>query len=110
MKKATDPIGILNLAIEREEGGHKFYKEAAQKIENSKGKRMFEWLAREELGHLKRLEAERESYLKCGEWLKQAEAEIRAVSEPLEHSEFPTVSEATGEVKAITTEVLLGDG
>lgn len=46
-------LQALNLAIEREKGAHRRYSEAAAQATDEKGKRMFSWLASEEMGHVR---------------------------------------------------------
>ncbi|MFP3880170.1 MAG: hypothetical protein ACLFVA_04365 [Dehalococcoidia bacterium] len=49
----------LNLALERQQGAHKFYSDAAEKTSSTEGKCMFPWLANEKAGHIRLLEKER---------------------------------------------------
>ena len=48
-------LQILALAMEREDGGHKFYLDAVNKTSDAKGKKMFQWLAEEERRHYNKL-------------------------------------------------------
>lgn len=94
-------LQVLTLAMEREKGGHDFYRDAAGKTSDPKGKRMLEWLARQEMNHFQKLSSQREALANNGEWQKPSE-----VAEPaLNKSEFPPISEASGEVRASTGEL-----
>jgi len=48
-------LKVLNESLAMEEKGYKFYKEGADKIRNSLGKRMLDRLAADELIHIKRI-------------------------------------------------------
>ena len=96
-----DALQVLTLAMEREKGGHDFYRDAAEKTSDPKGKRMFEWLARQEMNHFQKLSSQREALAENKEWGKPSE-----VAEPaLKKSEFPQISEASSEVKVNTGEL-----
>ncbi len=90
-----DAVDILKLAIERERGANKFYRQAADTTENADGKRVFKWLAKEELRHLAKLRQQLKSVLGADRWL-----EWRRVATPIERMELPRLSEVTGSVKA----------
>jgi len=62
-------LEALNLAIERETGAHRFYSEATARFTDAKGRKMFSWLAREEMGHLSILGKECEAVKESGKWL-----------------------------------------
>ena len=44
-KRRIDAIDALKLAIEREKGANRFYREAVAMTEDPNGKRTFKWLA-----------------------------------------------------------------
>lgn len=91
-------LEALNLAIEREKEAHRRYSEAAALTTDGKGKKMFSWLAREELGHVKILEKEREAVKQSGRWLAEEEwTSGDELTHPIERSEFPSLSEVKGE-------------
>ena len=57
----------LELAIEREKGAHRYYSEAASKSTSAESRKMFAWLASEEMGHLRILQRQSdETKLNCG--------------------------------------------
>jgi len=89
-----DAIDALKLAIERERGANKFYRQAADMTEDPNGKRTFKWLAKEELRHLAKLRQQLRSVLDNNRWL-----EWRRATAPIERTEFPPPSEAIGTVK-----------
>lgn len=93
-KRRMDAADALKLAIERERGANKFYSRAARSTEDPNGIAMFNWLAKEELRHLAKLRQQLKSVLEGNKWL-----EWRRVTAPIERSEFPPVSEATGTVE-----------
>jgi rubrerythrin len=90
-------LEALKLAVEREKSANRFYNEAAARATNVNGKKMFTWLASEEMGHMKALEKQREMLKGRGKWL--SEEGLRSwggISEPLNCSEFPACSEVKG--------------
>ena len=44
-------LDALSLAIKREKEAHRYYGDAAARSTNKNGKKMFSWLASEEMGH-----------------------------------------------------------
>lgn len=92
-KRRMDTVDALKLAIERERGANKFYRKAVDMTEDPNGKRTYRWLAKEELRRLAKLRQQLKSVLDNNKWL-----EWRRVTAPIEKSEFPPVSEATGMV------------
>ena len=93
-------LDALNLGIEREKGAQKFYFEAVSRVRNETSKKMFAWLANEELGHAKTLEKARASVQKKKKWPSMKEcSSVGDISEPLSRTEFPKPSEAKGETK-----------
>jgi len=93
-KRRMDAVDALKLAIERERGANKFYRQAANMTEDPNGKRTFKWLAKEELRHLAKLRQQLRSVLENNRWL-----EWRRATAPIERTEFPPPSEAIGRVK-----------
>jgi rubrerythrin len=96
-----DALEVLSLAMEREKGAQKFYREAARAVADQKAKNMFSWLAREERGHLRKLGLERKHLASTGEWRPRR----RFTSKPLRKGDFPPLSEVAGEVKPNATEL-----
>lgn len=93
-KRRMDAIDALKLAIERERGANKFYRQAADMTQDPNGKRTFRWLAKEELRHLAKLRQQLKSVLDNNRWL-----EWRRRTAPIERTELPSPSEARGVVK-----------
>ena len=99
-------LEALNLAIEREKEAHRRYGEAAARTTDEKGKKMFSWLASEEMGHVRILERERESVKESGTWLSEEEwASGDELTQPIERSEFPSLSEVKGELDTAAPEL-----
>lgn len=93
-------LDALNLGIEREKGAQKFYFEAVSRVRNETSKKMFAWLANEELGHAKTLEKVRTAVQKKKKWPSAEEySSSDDLSEPITKAEFPKPSEAKGEIK-----------
>ena len=90
-KRRMKAVDALKLGIERESGANKFYQKAAQATRDQNGKNMFDWLAKEELRHLARLRQQLKSVLDNNKWL-----EWKRVTTPMNKTEFPSISEATG--------------
>lgn len=93
-KRRMDAVDALKLAIERERGANKFYRQAADMTEDPNGKRAFKWLAKEELRHLAKLRQQLRSVLDNNRWL-----EWRRATTPIERTEFPPPAEVIGTVK-----------
>jgi rubrerythrin len=98
-KRRTDAIEALELAIEREKGANKFYRQAADMTKDLNGKKMFKWLAKEELRHLAKLRQQLRSVVDNSRWL-----EWRRATAPIERTEFPPTSEVTGTAEVGTGE------
>ena len=85
----ANALQALEMAMERERGGNKFYLEAADKTADTKGKRMFQWLAKEEMKHLKWVEQQRQALLQGKPWQK-----VSGLDEPLiKKTDFPEPAE-----------------
>lgn len=61
-------LAALQMAIQTEIDGHKFYKEFAAKTQDPNARAMFERLAREEAMHLELLDSHRTMLEQRGEW------------------------------------------
>lgn len=95
----VDELDALRLAIEREQGAHKFYSDAAAKMSRQASKDMFNWLANEELGHIKILEKARAAVQAKKGWIKEGDYSASGeLTQPVDRSEFPTPTEAKGEI------------
>ncbi len=103
-KDTNDALKVIELAIEREQKGNSFYSKAASTTKAVDGSRMFTWLAKEELGHLKHLEEIRQSLIKTGSF-PRVNDKAAGISDPLDKTGFPWASDAVGEVKADTKEL-----
>ncbi|MFC1926525.1 ferritin family protein [Chloroflexota bacterium] len=88
-------LQILALAMEREDGGSKFYLDAANRTDDAKGKKMFQWLAEEEKRHYNKLLIQHKELSRGGNWQN-----IESDEAPISAREFPSLAEAAGEVKA----------
>ena len=99
-------LEALNLAIEREKEAHRRYSEAAARTTDGKGKKMFSWLASEEMGHVRILEKERAAVKESGRWLAEQEwASGGELTQPIERSEFPSLSEVKGNLNTDAPEL-----
>ena len=95
----VDELDALRLAIEREKGAHKFYSDAAAKVDREASKEMFNWLANEELGHIKVLEKARTAVQEKKTWLKESDYSAGGeITKPIDRSEFPGPTEAKAEI------------
>ena len=99
-KRRIDSIEALKLAMERERGANKFYREAAETTLDPSGKKTFRWLAKEEGRHLAKLGQQFRSVAGDNKWL---EWKSRIV--PIDKYELPRPSEATGKKKVSASEV-----
>jgi len=93
-KRRMDAVDALKLAIERERGANKVYRQVADMTEDLNGKRAFKWLAKEELRHLAKLRQQLKSVLDNNRWL-----EWKRMTTPVKRTEFPSPSEVSGTVK-----------
>jgi len=94
-KRRMKAVDALKLAVERERGANKFYHQAADVAEDPDGKRMFNWLAKEEARHLVKLGQQLKSVLNNNKWL-----EWKRATAPIDKTEFPSPSEARGTISA----------
>lgn len=96
----VDALDALRLGIEREKGAHKFYSDAAARMTSEASKNMFNWLAKEEQGHIRVLEKARQAIQNNKAWLGEQEyRDSGDLSQPVEKSEFPKLAETKAEVK-----------
>ena len=58
MDETTSPLEALKIALQREIETYEMYKKAAEVVDDQSAKKMFEFLAREEIKHRKLLEDE----------------------------------------------------
>jgi rubrerythrin len=95
-----DEHEALAMAIKREKEAHRYYADAATRSTNENGRKMFDWLASEEMGHIGILEQQWENVKGSGVWLaEEGWCTYGDISNPLECLEFPESSEFKGELK-----------
>lgn len=75
MQATPETLAAIDAAIQIEKDGLSFYSEAAEQIDDPKGKKMFQSLARDEAAHLKLFEDARRALLERGDWLSPKEVE-----------------------------------
>ena len=68
VKRHIDPIGALQIAIEREKESQLFYREAANTTKDKNGKKLLEFLANEEVWHQAGLEKQLKSMMSTSTW------------------------------------------
>jgi rubrerythrin len=88
-------LQALDMAMEREMGGNRFYLEAADRTIDSKGKHMFQWLAKEELKHLRWVEQQRQAIIQGKRWQEVAGLDDLLITK----ADFPEPAESAGTVK-----------
>ncbi|MFC2069608.1 ferritin family protein [Chloroflexota bacterium] len=107
----VDPIQALEIAIEREKESQQFYNEAAAGTEDSNGKKMLQWLAKEEKWHQAGLEKQLKALMNTNAWEEWKEANTPiSIDEVEQTAETAHTREATsyehitvGEVSALRT-------
>ena len=94
-------LHALDIAIEREKDAHDFYSQATEVTHDTRGKKMFVWLAQQELGHFNSLGKLKEALLKSDSEIKLGclSAEDSKVIESMPKSEV------SGVVTAVTTAI-----
>ena len=99
-RRRVGGLSALRQAIERERGASEFYRHAAQLVKEPNGRRTFNWLARQESGHLARLQGQLHSLVESGIWVRTEDtaASIRV-------GELPASPEARGPTHVNATEV-----
>ena len=88
VKRHIDPIGALQIAIEREKEAQKFYREAANGTEDKWGKKLLQWLANEEVWHQAGLEKQLKSMMDKNTW-----QEWKEESTPLSKNDLEETAE-----------------
>ncbi|MBN2246086.1 MAG: ferritin family protein [Candidatus Aminicenantes bacterium] len=84
MQEISKPVlDAIKGAIRLEIDGRKFFNHAADITEHEKGKRMFRWLAQEEVKHLETFSQLFSKILKGEDWKKYVKAADNASSVPL---------------------------
>ena len=111
IKRYVDPVQALNIAIEREKEAQQFYREAAKGTEDSNGKKMLQWLAKEEQWHQAGLEKQLKSMMSKNAWEEWKEEnapismdEVEKTAETAHTREATSYEHITvGEVSALRT-------
>ncbi|MGD1995756.1 MAG: ferritin family protein [Anaerolineae bacterium] len=80
----TAAVNALKIAIQTEREGRQFYREAARKTQDPKGREMFASLAQDELAHERILNERLEGLERQGEWQAGADQEWPAADLPSE--------------------------
>jgi rubrerythrin len=93
-------LSALRQAMERERGASEFYVQAAKLVKEPNGKRAFNWLARQESGHLARLQGQLDSLLESGIWVGTEDT-----ASSIHVGELPASPEARGPLHVNATEV-----
>ncbi|MFC1995766.1 ferritin family protein [Chloroflexota bacterium] len=68
VKRHIEPIGALQIAIEREKEAQLFYRKAASNTKDKNGKKLLQFLANEEVGHQSGLEKQLKSMMGSSTW------------------------------------------
>ena len=68
IKRHIEPIGALQIAIEREKQAQLFYREAASNTKDSNGRKLLQFLANEEVWHQAGLEKQLKSMMSTSTW------------------------------------------
>ena len=99
-RRRVDGLSALRQAMERERGACEFYLQAAELVKEPNGTRAFNWLARQESGHLARLQGQLDSLLESGIWVRTEED-----AGPVRPGELPASPEVRGPLHVNATEV-----
>ena len=111
IKRFVAPVQALEIAIEREKEAQQFYHEAAIETKNPDGKRMLQWLAKEEEWHQAGLEKQLKTLISSNVWEEWEEKnapvsmdEIETTAETAHTREATSYEHITvGEVSALRT-------
>lgn len=76
-------LTALENAMEVERQGKAFYEEAAERVQDPMGKAVFQTLARDEVEHLRILQAQYEAIHNAQEWMELDEAKVCEPQTPL---------------------------
>ncbi|MBN1857490.1 MAG: ferritin family protein [Dehalococcoidia bacterium] len=88
MKRKTDPVSILKMAVEREREAEDFYEKAGKTVDDRMARKMFNWLAREEDWHRISLSRQLKAVMERDAW-ETWKAERR----PIADTDLPDLSE-----------------
>ena len=105
MEKTVCEVALtaLEKAMEVERQGRVFYEEAAEHVQDPMGKAVFQTLAREEVEHLRLLQAEYEAISNEQEWMELDEAKVCEPQVPLKL--FPDKRDAALPIAAEATDL-----
>jgi len=90
-------VEALQIALDTEKKGYKFYKVAAKSSKDPKGQEVFEHLAKDEIEHMGVIATVFESLTKGQPWMTYEEAVEKFGETPREKIIFPDVPEGTEE-------------
>ena len=96
-------LAALDKAMEVERQGKVFYEEAARHVQDPAGKAVFETLARDEVEHIRLLQAQYEQVERAQEWLTLDEAMVCEPQTPLVL--FPRQKDAALAIPETATDV-----
>ena len=103
VKRHIDPIGALQIAIEREKEAQQFYREAANVTEDKWGKKLLQWLSNEEVWHQAGLEKQLKSMMDKNTW-----QEWKEESAPLSKNDLEETAETAHTREATSYEHVTG--
>ena len=89
-------VARLEMSMQVEREGRRFYLEAAQKTEEAAGKALWQYLARQEALHIDYLMDERRSLVDKGKWASVGMEGLKLLLELKIPSIFPKTAEAIG--------------
>lgn len=101
-----DALTALKTALEREHEGQKTYREAAARATTQKGKKLLEWLASEENGHITLLKKSIQQLGQGSGWPRpDGQDAEKYISEPIKASEIPSKPQIMGNLAADAPEL-----
>ncbi|MFC1947712.1 ferritin family protein [Chloroflexota bacterium] len=104
IKRHIDPIGALQIAIEREKEAQQFYREAANNTKDKNGKKLLLFLANEEVWHQAGLEKQLKSMMSSNTW-----QEWKEESPPISKNDLVETAETAHTREATSYEHVTGD-
>jgi rubrerythrin len=103
VKRHIDPISALKIASEREKEAQQFYRKAAKDAQDKNGKKMLEWLAKEEIWHQAGLEKQLKSMTDKTAW-----EEWKEESQPISQNDLTETAETAHTREATSYEHITG--
>jgi len=104
VKRHIDPVGALKIAIEREIEAQQFYREAASDTKDKNGKKLLEFLAKEEVWHQAGLEKQLKSMMSSNKW-----GEWKENSPPISKNDLVETAETAHTREATSYEHVTGN-